>query len=115
MSAALALVAAVALAAGCVSSDVSREIGARCDDSDQCDDRCLSGGQYPDGLCTVTCDDGDDCPGGSACADLEGGVCLYACDDDAACEFLGDGWRCRVEVEHGAAVDQEVTVCVGPP
>lgn len=100
---------------GCVSSDVSRELGARCDDSDECDDRCLTGAQFPDGLCTTTCDDGGDCPGNAACADLAGGVCLFECEDDTHCEFLGDGWRCRVEVEHGGAPDEEVTVCVGPP
>lgn len=110
---AIAIAALLAVAA-CVSSDVSRELGARCDDSDQCDDRCLTGTRFPDGLCSATCDDGGDCPGDAACADLEGGVCLYQCADDRDCTFLGDGWRCGVETERGAAPDQEVRVCVGP-
>lgn len=108
-----ALVVSLAGAA-CVSSDVSRDLGARCDDSDQCSDRCLTGTRFPDGLCSSTCDDGGDCPGGTECADLEGGVCLYGCAEDRDCELLGEGWRCGIETERGGAPDQEVRVCVGP-
>ena len=99
----------------CVSSDVSRELGARCEDSDECDDRCLTGTQFPDGMCTTTCDTSGDCPSAADCADLAGGVCLFACHDDADCEFLGAGWRCLVQVEHGAPPDTEVMVCAAPP
>lgn len=111
MRAALVLVGL--LAAGCQSSDVSRELGARCDTSDECDDRCLPpAGEYPGGFCTVVCNDSGDCPSDSACADRDGGVCLFTCTADAQCAFLGDGWTCKDEDERGVA-DKKVMVCRG--
>jgi len=107
-----AAVAIAALACG-VSSRVSREIGARCEALDECDERCLEGRRYPGGFCSVSCDSDGDCPLDSACADLEGGVCLFECRDTADCEFLGDGWTCRSEPARGDAGGQ-VMMCAGP-
>jgi len=110
-----AIAAALAIVCGCgVSSDVSRELGALCEDRDQCDDRCLTGTRYPDGFCSVTCDDDGDCPDGATCVDREGGVCLFTCGDRSECNFLGEDWRCRVQPERGAGEDDEVMVCMGP-
>jgi len=107
----LAAALAVASAAGCgVSSDVSRELGARCEELDECGDRCLAGARFPGGFCSATCDDDGDCPDGAACADVDGGVCLFDCDGAAACEFLGAGWSCESEPAAGGG---EVMVCVG--
>jgi hypothetical protein len=100
-------------AAACgVSSDVSRELGARCENVDECDERCLAGARFPDGFCSLTCAGDGDCPDGASCVDLEGGVCLFDCADAASCDFLGEGWRCRSEPERGAG--EQVMVCVGP-
>jgi hypothetical protein len=103
------------LAAGCsVSSDVSRTVGARCDASDECDDRCLpDGAGYPGGFCTLVCNDSAECPVRTECVDLEGGACLFSCGGDDACAFLGVGWRCAEESlrEDGAT---KVMVCRGP-
>lgn len=100
-----------AAATGCsASSDVSRELGARCDAEEECDERCLTGARFPGGFCSATCDDDGDCPDGAACADLNGGVCLYDCEGAAACDFLGAGWRCDSEEAAGGG---EVMVCVG--
>lgn len=107
----LALLAA--LAACSVSSDVSREIGARCDDQDECDDRCLTGPRYPGGMCSRSCDDDADCPDGSSCVGLGAGSCLYSCTGDPGCEFLGEGWTCQLETERGGEPDAMVAVCVG--
>jgi hypothetical protein len=111
-----ALTALLALLFACsVSSEVSRELGARCDDQDECDDRCLTGARFPDGMCSRSCDDDGDCPGGTSCVTLAGGACLYACTSDPGCEFLGEGWRCRAEAERGGQPDSTVMVCVAPP
>jgi hypothetical protein len=111
-----ALIALIALLAACgVSSDVSREIGARCDDQDECDDRCLTGARFPDGMCSRNCDTDGDCPEGTACVGLAGGSCLYNCTGDRACEFLGEGWQCVLEAERGGEPDSMVMICAAPP
>ena len=110
-----AAAAGVVAAGGCgVSSDVSRKLGARCDNKDQCDERCLTGAQYPDGLCSVSCDRDSDCPAGASCADLEGGVCLFACRRADECTFLGTGWQCLSQPERGANPGDQVMVCIAP-
>ena len=108
-----ALIAIVgAWLAGCQHSDVSREVGARCDVSTGCDERCLApGAGYPGGFCTIACADRGECPGGTTCADREGGVCLFSCAADADCSFLGTGWRCSSVDLHGGGI--KVMVCRG--
>lgn len=88
---------ALVFAAGCQSSDVSRAVGARCDTDRDCDDRCLGpSSDFPAGFCTLTCANDDDCPGDTACVDEEGtGVCLYLCQTDPGCAFLGNGYTCQ--------------------
>jgi hypothetical protein len=109
-----AAIISVALIAGCgVSSDVSRSLGAVCEDEGECEDRCLTGGRYPDGFCSLSCNGDGDCPDGAACVDREGGVCLFTCSDRADCQFLGAEWRCRSQPEGGDGNGQ-VMVCTGP-
>jgi hypothetical protein len=112
ISPALFAAAFLAIVAGCsASSDVSRELGARCEEQDECDDRCLSGQAYPGGFCSASCDRDSDCPAEAACVDVDGGVCLFDCGDAGECAFLGSGWQCWSESSHGAA--GEVMVCIG--
>lgn len=87
----------VLLLAGCGGDgDVSRAVGARCDRTSECDDRCLGpNAEYPDGFCTVDCSSNGDCPGDAACVDREGGVCLFSCNTDDNCRFLGAAWTCH--------------------
>lgn len=98
------MVAAITIAlagSACGGTDISRQLGARCTTTSDCDDRCLSEqGDYPGGFCTVDCSINDDCPNDSACADREGGVCLFTCRNDAECTFLGAGWSCHDEELH---------------
>ena len=112
-SAIIAMLGALgALGAACQNSDVSREIGARCDVAADCDGRCLApGADYPGGFCTVACTSRDECPGSTTCADREGGVCLYECATDGACAFLGAGWRCAAADLRGGGI--KVMVCRG--
>ena len=88
----------------CQSSYVSRELGARCDSSNECDDRCLGpSSDWPGGFCTVHCEIDLDCPEDSACVEEEGGVCAYACTADASCGFLGVGYGCKERMARGGA------------
>lgn len=105
------LVLVVAPLVGCTaSSDVSRDVGARCDSSGECTDRCLpEGAGYPGGFCTLVCNRTSECPSDTACVDREGGSCLFTCADDASCAFLGAGWRCHDE---DAREDHDVKVAV---
>jgi hypothetical protein len=100
------------LVAGCQHSDVSRQVGARCDVTADCDQRCLTpGADYPGGFCTVACSTRSECPGATTCADQEGGVCLYECTGDAGCAFLGADWRCTAVDLRGGGI--KVMVCRG--
>ena len=115
-SAIIAIAVAVGgLAAACQHSDVSRQIGARCDVSDDCDQRCLPpSADYPGGFCTVACNARTDCLGqmaGTTCADVESGVCLFECAADPDCGFLGAGWRCVAADLRGGGI--KVMVCRG--
>lgn len=112
-----ALIGAVlaAMLAGCSpSSEISRELGARCDTADECVDRCLPpGAQFPGGMCSVACERAPDCPGATTCSDVEGGACLFTCDVDSECELrLGAGWACRAVPVHEEPTRQ-AKVCVG--
>lgn len=110
-SAVLALL--VLAVAGCQDSVVSRELGARCETSRDCDDRCLPpDNAFPGGFCTDVCNTSDECPQDSVCADKEGGVCLFQCTTDVQCAFLGTGWTCKDADEHGAP-GMKVMVCRG--
>ncbi|HEY5949183.1 MAG TPA: hypothetical protein VIV40_27005 [Kofleriaceae bacterium] len=96
-------IVAIALAA-CQSSDVSRELGARCDRSNECDERCLQpSADWPDGFCTIACETDLDCPVDAACLEEEGGVCAFTCTIDASCTFLGPGYTCKERDARGGA------------
>jgi hypothetical protein len=103
------------LAFACQSSDVSRQVGARCDVSSQCDERCLGpDGNFPGGFCTISCDHSSDCPNDTdtACVDDDGGACLFRCLANSDCTFLGAGWVCKPEPERGNS-NVQVSVCAG--
>jgi len=101
------------LLAGCQSSDVSRDLGARCTTARECDDRCLTASaSYPDGFCTVNCSTGDECPSDAACVADEGGACMFTCREDRDCEFLGAAWRCHDSALRGQP-ETKVKTCRG--
>jgi hypothetical protein len=107
-----AVVAIVGALLACQHSDVSREVGARCNSASECDERCLApSGDYPDGFCTVACGSRNDCPSDTTCADRDGGVCLVECTGDDSCAFLGTGWRCIATDLRGGGI--RVMVCRG--
>lgn len=110
----LLLACALALSTACQSSDVSREVGARCDRAADCDDMCLGPSEdWPGGFCTVDCDTDADCPADAACIDDgEAGVCAFTCATDPGCQFLGNGYTCNERNAHEADAPP-VLVCRG--
>jgi hypothetical protein len=105
-----ALVLVVAIAA-CQSSNVSRDLGARCDGLADCNQACLSGEPWPGGFCTTLCDDDLGCPDDAACVEEQGGVCEFRCMGDTDCVFLGVGYACTLIDDHGGGL--KVMVCRG--
>lgn len=86
--------------AGCESSDVSRDVGARCTANAQCNAECLE--EFPGGFCSVPCDTDADCPDRTLCIATDGGVCVFGCGSDPDCTFLGSGYRCQLTDSKGA-------------
>jgi len=99
--------------AACQSSDVSREVGARCDRNSECDERCLLPSvDWPGGFCTISCDSDDDCPFDASCVQEDGGpVCAFHCLTDPGCNFLGQGYLCKERDRQGTT--GKVSVCRG--
>jgi hypothetical protein len=96
----------------CQQGEVSRQVGARCDSSLECDQRCLPGDvDYPGGFCTIACNTRNECPNGTTCADRDGGVCLFECAQNADCMFLGPDWGCGSADLRGGGI--KVMVCRG--
>ncbi len=109
MSKWIAYLALVALAAACgggVGND-GAAVGGSCDGPGDCVERCLTGGDFPQGTCSVACADDGDCPGGSYCVDASGGgSCLLACQLDLDCR---PGYSCGTRDRVGAP--GEAAVC----
>jgi hypothetical protein len=105
-----ALILGLALVA-CQSSDVSRSVGARCATNAECDVKCLAGGPWPGGFCTVLCDTDANCPENARCVDEDGGVCAFSCTADPDCSFLGAGYTCQDRDSHTGGA--QVKVCRG--
>lgn len=80
-------------------------VGGPCRDHVDCSDRCVRGGSYPDGTCTVNCEDDRDCPDGTWCVDRNGGVCLLDCRSSGDCR---PGYRCRDTDREGAGGERPV-------
>lgn len=107
------LVLVVALAACGGGHDVDRLLGAKCTADRECDERCLGpNAEFPEGLCSLRCDDDRDCPSDARCVASNGGVCLYDCIDDRDCDFLGERWGCRTQALEDDR-NTEVDVCLG--
>jgi hypothetical protein len=84
-------------------------VGGPCLDVLDCRSRsfCADGSDFPEGTCTLPCDDHDECPGPSLCIDREGGACLLACVRDSDCR---GGYKCK-DVDDRAG-DGKSMVCI---
>lgn len=99
------------MALGC-GSGVGNEgdvVGGACNGDADCagGSRCLTGGDFPGGTCSVICESDADCPSATACIDKMGGVCLILCSFDDDCRR---GYECEDESRRGAA--GSATVCI---
>ena len=98
-------------AAACGDDDAGpyEFVGSSCRDDFDCAPGidCETGGDFPDGTCTVSCRDHFDCPRGAACVDVHGGVCLVACGSDTFCRRE---YRCRLR--HNEGENGESRVCI---
>ncbi len=106
-----AVVVLAGAATMCGEDEVGNEshlVGAACDHNPDCDDRCVGGGNFPNGTCTVDCAHDEDCPAGSHCIDTAGGVCLLSCESDHDCR---SGYACRDRDRQGHP--GEAPVCFG--
>lgn len=102
--------ASMALFIAC-SDDVGLEgalVGGECRDDFDCDERCVRGGDFPGGMCTIRCRDSRDCPRGTWCIDEAGGVCALSCRDDLDCRR---GYECDDERLRGDRGRE--WVCIG--
>lgn len=101
----LLLVATLALmiVAGC-----GGDIGSECRQNADCSERCLTGSEFPDGMCTVSCDDDYDCPGGTVCVEKRDGVCLLECERSRDCP---GGYECDDKDRRGSG--GKADVCIG--
>jgi hypothetical protein len=106
---AVGLVLSLALAGGC-SGGVGNDgglVGGDCRDNADCTERCVRGGDFPDGTCTIDCNDDIDCPRGTACVEREGGICLLLCDFDRDCR---PSYACEPISRHGHS--GSASVCI---
>jgi hypothetical protein len=82
-------------------------VGGECGHDHDCFDQCVTGKDFPDGTCTVSCSNDAECPRGTPCVDRAGGVCLLPCGHDDDCR---PGYDC-IDVQrkgHGG----ETLVCI---
>lgn len=111
------LAVVLALAAGCSSGaqgvgvPEDETMGGRCSEAAECNDTCVTSGDFPGGICTWPCDRASDCPEGWSCVSNSSGICLQRCGGDDDCSAYGAGWRCNEESQEGEA--EKARVCVG--
>lgn len=102
------LLTSAVFAFACGGDGVGRDgdlVGGPCASAGDCEDRCLEGGDYPGGLCTVSCNTDEDCPPGTHCIDEEGGTCFMGCEFPEDCRV---GYTCKGEENRGHGGDSLV-------
>jgi hypothetical protein len=80
-------------------------VGGPCISSNDCRFVCETGGDFPQGLCTLPCNIDDDCPDGTYCIDTEEGICMLGCDVPADCR---GGYNCLGRKNRGTGGDSLV-------
>jgi hypothetical protein len=73
-------------------------VGGPCVSNADCEERCLTGGDYPQGTCSVSCTTDRDCPDTTYCIDKEGGTCMLGCNLPSDCR---NGYTCKGKDNNG--------------
>lgn len=96
------------LMTGC--GDNERVVGGECDRDRDCapNSICVTGDDFPGGMCTLECDRNSDCPNRTSCIDEKGGICLSWCDIDRDCP---SGYECAREQLRQRSGREDV--CIG--
>jgi hypothetical protein len=107
-----AALSALMAASGCDDDEPlvganSALVGGPCAGDLDCVERCVEGGEFPYGTCTLSCSSDYNCPAYTYCIDKKGGVCLPACYANYDCRLE---YRCRKTKREGAG--GEVYVCI---
>jgi hypothetical protein len=107
----LAITMALAACGSDGSSDQDFRTGCTVDG--QCaTGRCLTGGNFPGGLCTRACSSSAGCPSGWSCISNSSGVCMRNCATNVDCASLGTQYECNAESLEGSSGGQQ-RVCRG--
>ncbi|MEM7139101.1 MAG: hypothetical protein AAF500_21185 [Myxococcota bacterium] len=123
MRSGLLLALTVLLAVACgdgrfpgTAGNESALVGGPCMDNSDCDFQlCESFDNLPGGICTLSCENDNDCPSGSSCAGLETGwVCLLNCESTSDCR---EQWTCEAVArpQTGEEDPGSFQGCIGPP
>ena len=99
-------------ASACASDDKA-DAGESCSANADCaDNRCITGGSFPGGICTPACNNSNDCTDDFSCISRSSGMCLRNCTATSECApFHGAGWQCRDEsLQEGGG---NRMVCIG--
>ena len=101
---------ACVMLASCGESDA---VGSSCTTEADCGGAlCITGGSFPDGVCTPACDTNSDCTEAFSCISRSGGICLPNCTAIEDCEDLrGADWQCREESLQAGGGNR--LVCIG--
>jgi hypothetical protein len=73
-------------------------VGGPCRGEYDCIERCVAGGEFPYGTCTLSCSSDFNCPAYTVCVDKKGGICLPLCYDNRDCRLE---YRCEKAKREG--------------
>jgi hypothetical protein len=106
---ACAVLAASALACGDDDFGPYAIVGGACRSDIDCAPgaSCQRGGDFPSGTCTLPCATHFDCTNGTACIDIQGGICLVACANDSYCRA---GYKCKSKHDRDGNGDSPVCI-----
>ncbi len=82
-------------------------VGGPCRSNSDCEEYCETGGDFPEGMCTVECRDSQDCPSDTWCIDKKGGICALYCEANDWCRR---GYDCKTEKLKGDRGEEFVCI-----
>ncbi len=103
----LILTLALSCGDGADVGTTGRSVGGPCSGASDCDSAslCKQEGDFPGGMCVVSCDGDADCPAGSSCISSESGVCVPNCATQSDCR---DAYECEGKSRQGGTGDTKV-------